>query len=54
MRNQEATLARLVASVRDETTQRLWRRLESLLTVGQRYVLDQLVMCLPSDRACEL
>ena len=38
-----ATLARLVASVRDETAQRLWRALESLLTAGQRHALDQLV-----------
>jgi hypothetical protein len=37
------TLARLIARVRDKTTQRLWQTLESLLTVGQRYVLDQLV-----------
>ena len=37
------TLARLVASVRDETAQRLWGALEALLTAGQRHALDQLV-----------
>ena len=36
-----STLARLVAQVRDDTTRRLWGVLEGLLTVGQRYVLDQ-------------
>ena len=45
------TLARLVASVRDETAQRLWRALESLLTAGQRHAQDQLVE-VPSGRAC--
>jgi hypothetical protein len=31
-----ATLARLITNVREETTQRLWKMLESLLTAGQR------------------
>lgn len=47
-------LARLVAKVRDETTQRLWKMLESLLTVGQRYVLDQLLEVVPGTRASDL
>ncbi|MFC6881506.1 MULTISPECIES: DUF4158 domain-containing protein [Actinomadura] len=38
-----ATLARLVARVRDDTTKRLWGVLEGRLTVGQRYVLDQVL-----------
>ena len=37
------TLARLVARVRDETTHRLWRVLEALLTPAQRQVLDRLL-----------
>ena len=37
------TLARLVARVRDETTHRLWRVLEALLTPAQRRVLDRLL-----------
>lgn len=37
------TLARLVAQVRDDTTRRLWGVLEGLLTLGQRYLLDQLL-----------
>ena len=45
------TLARLVAQVRDETTQRLWGVLEGLLTAGQRYVLDQLLE-VPPGRGC--
>jgi hypothetical protein len=48
------TLARLVASVRDETAQRLWRALESLLTVGQRHVLDQLVKVPPGAHVSDL
>jgi hypothetical protein len=48
------TLARLVASVRDETTQRLWQTLKSLLTVGQRYVLDQLVEVPPGAHVSDL
>ena len=36
------TLVRLVARVRDETTHRLWRVLEALLTPAQRRVLDRL------------
>jgi hypothetical protein len=41
------TLTRLVAQVRDETTRRLWGVLEERLTVGQRYVLDQLLVVPP-------
>jgi hypothetical protein len=37
------TLARLVARVREDTTHRLWRVLETLLTPGQRRVLDRLL-----------
>jgi TnpA family transposase len=37
------TLVRLVARVRDETTHRLWRVLEALLTPAQRRVLDRLL-----------
>jgi Domain of unknown function (DUF4158) len=43
------TLARLVALVRDYTTRRLWGVLEGLLTVGQRYVLDQLLEVPPGS-----
>ncbi|GAA3618266.1 hypothetical protein GCM10022419_124770 [Nonomuraea rosea] len=48
------TLARLVTHVRDETTRRLWGVLEGLLTVGQRYVLDQLLEVLPGSRVSDL
>ena len=48
------TLARLVARVRDETTQRLWRVLEALLTAGQRQVLDQLVEVPSGARVSDL
>jgi hypothetical protein len=48
------TLARLVASVRDEAAQRLWRALESLLTAGQRHVLDQLVEVPPGAHVSDL
>ncbi|MFB4273597.1 Tn3 family transposase [Nonomuraea sp. GTA35] len=48
------TLARLVTHVRDETTRRLWRVLEGLLTVGQRYVLDQLLEVPPGSRVSDL
>jgi uncharacterized protein DUF4158 len=48
------TLARLVTNVREETTQRLWKMLESLLTVGQRYVLDQLLEVPPGARVSDL
>jgi hypothetical protein len=34
---------RLVTNVREETTQQLWKMLESLLTPGQRHVLAQLL-----------
>jgi len=42
-------LARLVAQVRDDTTRRLWGVLEGLLTVGQRYLLDQLLEVPPES-----
>jgi hypothetical protein len=48
------TLARLVAGVKEETTQRLWKLLESLLTAGQRYVLDQLLEVPPGARVSDL
>ncbi|GAA3845100.1 hypothetical protein GCM10022226_80300 [Sphaerisporangium flaviroseum] len=48
------TLARLVTNVRDETTRRLWGVLEGLLTVGQRYVLDQLLEVPPGSRVSDL
>lgn len=48
------TLARLVAQVRDETTRRLWGVLEGLLTVGQRYVLDQLLEVPAGSRVSDL
>jgi Domain of unknown function (DUF4158) len=48
------TLARLVAQVRDDTTRRLWGVLEGLLTVGQRYVLDQLLEVPPGSRISDL
>ncbi|GAA2731470.1 Tn3-like element Tn3 family transposase [Actinocorallia aurantiaca] len=48
------TLARLVASVRDDTTKRLWGVLEGLLTIGQRYVLDQLLEVPPGSRVSDL
>ena len=47
-------LARLVVSVRDETTKRLWGVLEGLLTIGQRYVLDQLLEVQPGSRVSDL
>jgi hypothetical protein len=48
------TLARLVAKVRDDTTKRLWGVLERLLTVGQRYVLDQLLEVPTGSRVSDL
>ena len=48
------TLARLVTNVREETTQRLWKMLESLLTAGQRYVLDRLLEVPPGARVSDL
>ncbi|WP_370017417.1 DUF4158 domain-containing protein [Planotetraspora sp. GP83] len=48
------TLARLVARVRDDTTKRLWGVLEGLLTVGQRYVLDQLLEVPAGSRVSDL
>jgi TnpA family transposase len=48
------TLARLVAKVRDDTTKRLWGVLEGLLTVGQRYVLDQLLEVASGSRVSDL
>jgi TnpA family transposase len=49
-----STLVRLVAQVRDDTTRRLWSVLEGLLTVGQRYVLDQLLEVPPGSRVSDL
>ena len=49
-----STLARLVAQVRDDTTRRLWGVLEGLLTVGQRYVLDQLLEVPSNSRVSDL
>lgn len=48
------TLARLVASVREAANQRLWDTLYGLLTVGQRGVLDSLLMVPPGARGSEL
>ncbi|MFG2004833.1 Tn3 family transposase [Spirillospora sp. NPDC048911] len=48
------TLTRLVAQVRDDTTRRLWDVLEGRLTVGQRYVLDQLLEVPPGSRVSDL
>ncbi|WP_440107909.1 Tn3 family transposase, partial [Streptosporangium sp. H16] len=47
-------LARQVARVRDDTTKRLWGVLEGLLTVGQRYVLDQLLEVPLGSRVSDL
>src|SRR6266567_4414846 len=48
------TLVRLVARVRDETTHRLWRVLEALLTPVQRRVLDRLPEVSPGMRVSDL
>jgi TnpA family transposase len=48
------TLARLVARVRDETTHRLWRELEGLLTPAQRGMLDRLLEVGPGERVSDL
>lgn len=48
------TLTRLVAQVRDDTTRRLWGLLEGLLTVEQRYVLDQLLEVPAGARVSDL
>ncbi|WP_440106394.1 DUF4158 domain-containing protein [Streptosporangium sp. H16] len=48
------TLARLVAKIRDDTTKRLWGVLEGLLTIGQRYVLDQLLEVPLGSRVSDL
>jgi hypothetical protein len=48
------TLARLVAKVRDDTTRRLWRELEGLLTPVQRHVLDRLLDVPPGSRVSDL
>jgi hypothetical protein len=48
------TVTRLVAQVRDDTTRRLWGVLEGLLTVGQRYVLDQLLEVPSASRVSDL
>jgi TnpA family transposase len=48
------TLARLVARVRDDTTHRLWRVLEALLTPAQRRMLDRLLEVPPGLRVSDL
>jgi TnpA family transposase len=48
------TLARLVARVRDETTHRLWRELNGLLTPAQRRLLDRLLEVGPGERVSDL
>jgi len=48
------TLARLVASVREDTAQRLWRELESMLTAEQRRALDQLAVVPPGAHVSDL
>jgi hypothetical protein len=48
------TLVRLVARVRDDTTRRLWRVLEALLTSAQRRVLDRLLEVPPGLRVSDL
>ena len=47
-------LARLVARVRDDTTHRLWRVLEALMTPAQRRVLDRLPEVSPGMRVSDL
>lgn len=47
-------MARLVASVREAANQRLWGTLSGLLSVGQRAVLDSLLMVPPGARISEL
>ena len=42
-----------MARVRDDTTKRLWGVLEGLLTIGQRYVLDQLLEVPPGSRVSD-
>lgn len=49
-----STLARLVAGVREATTQRLWETLYALLDPGQRAVLDALLEVPAGARASEL
>jgi hypothetical protein len=49
-----STLARLVARVRDDTAKRLWGVLEGLLTISQRYILDQLLEVPPGSRVSDL
>jgi hypothetical protein len=48
------TLARLVGRVRDDTTHRLWRVLEALLTSAQRRMLDRLLEVPPGLRVSDL
>jgi hypothetical protein len=48
------TLARLVAQARDDTTHRLWRVLEALLTPAQRRMLDRLLEVPPGQRVSDL
>lgn len=48
------TLARLVARVRDEATQRLWDTLCELLSLRQRRLLDGLLVVRDGARVCDL
>lgn len=48
------TLTRLVSNVREETTQQLWRVLESLATPPQRHVLEQLLQVPAGARVSDL
>ncbi|GGV00544.1 hypothetical protein GCM10010211_79780 [Streptomyces albospinus] len=48
------TLARLVASVREAANQRLWDTLYGLLNIGQRAVLDSLLVVPAGQRVSEL
>ncbi|MFH8642302.1 Tn3 family transposase [Streptomyces goshikiensis] len=47
-------LARLVGTVRETASQRLWDTLHGLLNVGQRAVLDSLLTVAPGERVSEL
>jgi hypothetical protein len=48
------TLVRLVAGVREDTTQRLWQELESMLTAGQQHALEQLAEVPPGAHVSDL
>jgi TnpA family transposase len=47
-------LTRVVAGVREETNQRLWQMLESLLSPGQRQVLERLVQVGTGEHVSDL